>query len=135
MLRPLILILIFGGIAVAQEAPPAPASQPIEAPAAAPAGDGVAMDFPAEGVELSVLADVVTQRLHIPIIYDEQIAGKKVVVRVPVKVPESALLGILQTALRLKQMALVDAEQPGWKQIVPAPNLAAVARPADGSRG
>src|SRR5438067_8246105 len=73
----------------------------------------VTMDFPAEGVELSVLADIVTQRLHIPILYDEQIKGKRVIVRVPLKVPESALMGILQSALRLKQMALVDAEEPG----------------------
>lgn len=91
------------------------------------------MDFPAEGIELSVLADIVTQRLHIPIVYDEQIQGKKVIIRVPMKVPEDALLGILQTALRLKQMALIDAEQPGWKQIVPAPTLAAVAKAAGGA--
>ncbi len=90
------------------------------------------MDFPADGVELSILADVVTQRLHIPIVYDDQIRNKKVVIRVPLKVPESALMGILQSALRMKQMALVDAEQPGWKQIVAAPSLAnvATARPA-----
>src|SRR5688500_19587464 len=43
---------------------------------------------------------------------------------------ESALLGILQSALRMKGLALADAEQPGWKQIVPAQNLAAFARPA-----
>src|ERR1051326_8427507 len=101
-----------------------------QAPATrAVSSEPVTMDFPAEGIDLSVLADIVTQRLHIPILYDEQIKGKKVIVRVPVKVPESALMGILQSALRLKQMALVDAEQPGWKQIVPAPNLAAVAKP------
>ena len=92
------------------------------------------MDFPSDGVELSVLADIVTRQLHIPIIYDEQIRGKKVVIRVPSQVPESALLGILQTALQLKQMALIDADQPGWKQIVPATNLAAVAVPFDSTR-
>ena len=41
-------------------------------------------------------------------------------------------MGILQSVLRIKQMALVDAEQPGWKQIILAPNLAAVATPAGG---
>ncbi|MGB7158821.1 MAG: secretin N-terminal domain-containing protein, partial [Tepidisphaeraceae bacterium] len=61
---------------------------------------------------------------------DETINGKKVVIRVPRDVPESSLLGILQSALKMKQMALVDAEQAGWKQIVVAQNLAAVARPA-----
>jgi type II secretory pathway component GspD/PulD (secretin) len=88
------------------------------------------MDFPADGVELRTLADIVTKRLKIPILYDDTINAKKVIIRVPVDVPESALLGVLQSALRMKQMALVDAELPGWKQIVPATNLAAVAKPA-----
>ena len=91
----------------------------------------VTMDFPDDGVELTLLADIVTRRLHIPILYDESLRGKKVVIRVPTQVPESALMGILQSALRVKQLALVDAEQPGWKQIVTAPSLAAVARPAN----
>ncbi len=93
------------------------------------------MDFPDDGVDLSLLADLVTRRLHVPILYDDQIRGKKVVIRVPTPVPESALMGILQSALRLKGLALVDAEQPGWKQVVPAPNLAAVAQPTTGANG
>ncbi len=102
-----------------------------QAPATQPAADAlVTMDFPAEGVELRVLADIVTKRLKIPIIYDDTINNKRVIVHVPKDVPESALLGILQSALRMKQMVLVDAEQPGWKQIVSAQNLAAVAKPA-----
>src|SRR6267142_632336 len=102
-----------------------------QAPATQPAADAlVTMDFPADGVELRVLADIVTKRLKIPIIYDDTINNKRVIVHVPKDVPESALLGILQSALRMKQMVLVDAEQPGWKQIVSAQNLAAVAKPA-----
>src|SRR5205085_10510110 len=100
-----------------------------QAPATQPADALVTMDFPADGVELRVLADIVTKRLKIPIIYDDTINNKKVIVHVPRDVPESALLGILQSALRMKQMVLVDAEQPGWKQIVSAQNLAAVAKP------
>ena len=96
----------------------------------APATQPVVLDFPTDGIELNTLADIVTRRLGIPIIYDEAIDGKRVIVRVPREVPESALLGILQSALRMKQFALVDAEQPGWKQIVAAQNLATVARPA-----
>jgi general secretion pathway protein D len=102
-----------------------------QAPATQGAGDkAVTMDFPADGIELRTLADIVTKRLKIPILYDDSINAKKVIIRVPVDVPESALLGVLQSALRMKQMALVDAELPGWKQIVAATNLAAVARPA-----
>src|SRR4051812_46677407 len=64
----------------------APATQP------AGAGDLVTMDFPADGVELRVLADIVTKRLKIPIIYDDSINNKKVIVHVPKDVPENALL-------------------------------------------
>jgi general secretion pathway protein D len=99
---------------------------------AAPATQGeptVTIDLPDEGIELRTLADIVTKRLGIPILYDENIANKKVVIRVPREVPESALMGVLQSALRMKGLALVDAEQPGWKQIVALPDAGA-ARPA-----
>ncbi|HEY7120146.1 MAG TPA: secretin N-terminal domain-containing protein [Tepidisphaeraceae bacterium] len=111
----LLLCLGLAGFTVAQ---PATADKPVP------------MEFPAEGVELRTLADIVTKRLKIPILYDESINNKKVIIRVPVDLPEAALLGVLQSALRMKQMALVDADVPGWKQIVSAQNLAAVAKPA-----
>jgi general secretion pathway protein D len=93
----------------------------------------VTLDFPADGVELKTLTDIVTRRLGIPILYDETINNKRVIIRVPIQVPESSLLGILQSALRMKQLVLVDAEQPGWKQIVPAQNLPSLARAAKGA--
>ena len=96
------------------------------------AGPAVPMDFPADGIELKTLVDIVTKRLKIPILYDEQINSKRVFIRVPVDVPEGALLGVLQSALRMKQLALVDAEQPGWMQIVSLQNLATVARAGGG---
>lgn len=111
------------------------AAQPATAPATRPADAPVTMDFPAEGIELRTLADIVTKRLGIPILYDESIVGKRVIIRVPRDVPESALLGVLNSALRMKQMALVDAEQPGFKQIVAVQNLAAVARPIANAEG
>lgn len=123
--------LVRGAMVLTLCAGPLFAQAPAAAPASQPAGaELVAMDFPEDGIDLALLADIVTQRLHIPILYDEQVKGKRVVIRVPARVPESALMGILQSALRMKQMALVDAEEPGWKQIVPAPNLAGVAKPA-----
>src|SRR5712691_11534013 len=106
-----IVLVLMGGAVLAQE-------------------QAVPRDFPADGVELRTLADIVTKRLKMPILYDNSINNKKVIIRVPVDVPESALLGVLQSALRMKQLALVDADLPGWKQIVPAANLAAVAKPA-----
>ena len=120
----LVLCLLACGPGIVALAQTAPATQP----AAAGADAAVTLDFPADGVELKTLADIVSKRLQIPILYDETIAAKRVIIRVPKEVPESSLLGILQSALRMKQMALVDAEQPGWKQIVVAQNLAAVAK-------
>lgn len=114
---PFFILSIFAAATFAQ----IPATQPVDKP--------VTMDFPADGIELRTLADIVTKRLKIPILYDDSINSKKVIIRVPVDVPESALLGVLQSALRMKQMALVDADLPGWKQIVPATNMAALAKP------
>jgi type II secretory pathway component GspD/PulD (secretin) len=120
----LILLLIVACPVVAMAQATAATTHPSEAL--------ITLDFPADGVELRTLAEIVTKRLGIPIIFDESINAKKVILRVPKQVPESALLGILQSALRMKQMALVDADIPGWKQIVPATNLAAIAKPSTG---
>ena len=114
---------LFGAVAVVAQ----PATQP--APPAAGMNAPVAMEFPAEGIELKTLVDIVMKRLRTPILYDETILNKRIIVRVPINVPESALVDILQSALKMKQMALIDAEIPGWKQIVPVSNLAAVAKP------
>ncbi len=118
--------------ALGQATSPPPATAPTRA---TPGDAPVPMEFPTEGIELRTLADIVTKRLKIPILYDEQINTKTVIIRVPVDVPESALLGVLQSALRMKGFALVDAEQPGWKQIVPAQSLAAVAKPKAAGAG
>jgi len=104
------------------------ATQPSATLGASGSDNLIELQFPDDGIDLSLLADIVTRRLHIPILYDEQLRGKKVIIRASGKVPESALLGILQSALRMKQLALVDAEQAGWKQIVSAPSLATVAK-------
>lgn len=107
--------------------------QTATAPATRPAADRpLTLDLPADGIELKTLVEVVSKRLKIPILYDDQVSNKRVIVRVPVDVPEGALLGVLNSALRMKQLALVDAEQPGWKQIVAVQNLAAAARPTTG---
>src|SRR3954452_20245809 len=112
----------------AQTAAP-PATQPATSPASQPTADQlITLDFPADGVEVRKLADIVSRRLNVPILYDESINNKKVILRIPGRVPEGALMGLLQSALRMKQLALVDADQPGWKQIVASQNLAAAAR-------
>ncbi|MEL7237909.1 MAG: secretin N-terminal domain-containing protein, partial [Planctomycetota bacterium] len=94
----------------------------------------VTLDLPAD-LELTLLAESISRELDLPILYDETLAGQRVTLRVPGEVPRSSLLGLLQSALKLKGFTLADAEQPGWKQIVQAPNLSAVARPVEDAEG
>ena len=98
-------------------------------PATAPTQPTVTIDFPDDGIELKTLADIVTKRLGIPIIYDDTILNKRVIIRVPRDVSEDTLLGVLHSALRMKGMVLVDAEQPGWKQIIATAAAAPAVRP------
>lgn len=91
----------------------------------------IRLNFPAN-VELRVLLDFVSQRLGINLLYDEQVLNKKVTLKTPEEIPESSLLGLLESVLRAKGLALVDDDQPGFKRVVPANNLVAVARPAVG---
>jgi type II secretion system protein D len=82
----------------------------------------VRLNFPAE-VELRMLADYVGGRLGIKIFYDEEVANKKVSLRAPGEMPVESLLGVLQSALKMKGLMLVDAEVPGWKRIVSGAKL------------
>ncbi|HEV3005957.1 MAG TPA: hypothetical protein VGX78_15930 [Pirellulales bacterium] len=82
----------------------------------------VRLNFPAE-VEVKALVDYVSQRLSVKIIYDEQIANKKVCIKGPGEIPVSSLLGLLESALKMKGMALEDAEAEGWKRIVTTAKL------------
>jgi len=86
----------------------------------------VALNFP-EPIELRVLADYVGERLGVNILYDEQINNKRVTLRAPERVPVASLMGLLESALKLKGLALVDADQPGWKKIVAVRNVSEIA--------
>ena len=90
----------------------------------------VELNFPPQ-VELRLLIDYVGERVGLNILYDESVGAKAVTLRVSGGVPVSSLLPILESALRMKGMALVDAEVPGapgskggdWKRVVVASNL------------
>ncbi|QNN21543.1 hypothetical protein HED60_04390 [Planctomycetales bacterium ZRK34] len=84
-----------------------------------------------ENVELKILVDYVSERLNLNIFYDEQIANKRVTIKAPGKIPVESLLGLLESTLKMKGLALVDAEQPGWKRITQIRQLAEIAVPAD----
>jgi general secretion pathway protein D len=87
----------------------------------------VALNFPSE-VEVRGLVDYVSQRLGVKILYDDQIANKKISIKGPGEVPASSLLQLLESALKMKGMALEDADVPGWKRIVASTKLPQIAR-------
>lgn len=98
---------------------------------ATPVATGQAMvqlNFPEE-VELKLFVDYVSTRLKIKILYDEQIANKKITIKAPGQIPADSLLGLLESVLKMKGMALVEGDTPGWKRIRPITELSQISRP------
>jgi len=94
-------------------------------PAAAEGDDLIQLTFP-KNSEISMLVEYVSKRLDINILYSESVGRKKVTINSPARVPESSLMGLLQSVLRMAGLTIVDAEQPGWKKIVPDKDLLAI---------
>ncbi|HZK81647.1 MAG TPA: secretin N-terminal domain-containing protein, partial [Humisphaera sp.] len=112
-------MLLAGSVAVAQTtreiAPPPPVSG---SPATAPAAESlVSLNLP-ENAPLKVLIDYVSQEFGVSILYDEQLGNQRLTIVAPAKLPRSAIPALLDSALRMKGLALVDAGQPGWKRVV-----------------
>ena len=99
-----------------------------ERPQGERAAGEVTLNFP-DSVPIKTLADYVSQRLNINILYDEQIGAKKVTIKAPAAIPADSLLGLLESALKMNGLALTDADQPGWKRIVQVQNLTAISLP------
>jgi general secretion pathway protein D len=100
------------------------------------AGGAVRLNFGTE-VEIKSLVDYVSQRVGVRILYDEQVANKKLTIKAPGDIPAHSLLGLLESSLKMKGLMLVDADVEGWKRIVVANKLTEVAPatgPADASR-
>jgi general secretion pathway protein D len=91
----------------------------------------VKLNFP-EQVELKMLVDYVSQRLGVKILYDEQVANKKITIKAPQEIPAQSLMGLLESSLKMKGLALVDASTPGWKRIVATTDLSQIAKPQNG---
>lgn len=79
--------------------------------------------------ELSLFVEYVSQRLGIKILYDETLANKRLTIKSPEAVPAASLLDVLRSALKMKGLALVDAEAPGWKRIEKTDDLTRIASP------
>ncbi len=91
-----------------------------------PTEDGmVALNFP-EDLDLKVLIDYVGKRLNVNFIYDEQISGRKVTIKAPTTIPASSLMTLLESALKMKDLAIVPTEVQGMMRVEPAKQLTAI---------
>ncbi|MCA9214181.1 MAG: hypothetical protein KDB27_14015 [Planctomycetales bacterium] len=87
----------------------------------------VQLNFP-QAIELKSFVDYVSQRLGIRILFDQSLEGKPINIRAPKAIPTESLLGVLESALQMSGMAIVDADTPGWKRIIPSNRIAAFAK-------
>ena len=86
----------------------------------------VQLNFPNE-VDLEVLVEYVSERLQLKILFDETIANKKIRLRTTGDIPVGSLMQVLQSALKMKELTIVDAEVQGWKRIIPVAQIGTLA--------
>ena len=98
-------------------------AQPASAPAAPEAM--VSLNLP-ENTPLKVLIDYYSQEFGVNVLYDDQMGNQRLTIKAPAKLPKRAVATLLESALRMKGLALADAAgQPGWKRIVALAQAAA----------
>ncbi len=93
----------------------------------------VRLNFPQE-IPIQTLVDYVSQQLNLNVLYDKEITNKPINIKAPGEIPVESLRGVLASALRICDLALVDAEVPGWKKIVKVeqlPNVAPTGKATD----
>lgn len=103
--------------------PAVPATATTTAPAQ-PEPGMVTLNFP-ENMELKALIDYVGLRLGVNFIYDEQIGSKKVTIKTPSQVPAASLMTLLESALKMKGLAMSRTEVAGMMRVEPARQLTA----------
>jgi general secretion pathway protein D len=109
------------GPASTPASPPAPAPAPVTLPATG----NVSFQALPETVEIKALLDYLAQRLGINIMYDDRdVANATITIKAPAEIPADQVLPLIESMLRLKGLALIDAPVPGWKRVVPIGRLA-----------
>ena len=82
-----VFTLVAPGVVLGQASQPA--SRPVARVGAQPADDLIALNFP-ESVEIKVLADYVSRRLDLNIIYGEDVGAQRVILRTPARISSSS---------------------------------------------
>ncbi|NQU76336.1 MAG: hypothetical protein HQ546_08505 [Planctomycetes bacterium] len=115
------IILLLSAIAVM--APLCPAQVPEEPATAEEASftededNTILLRFP-ENVEVKLLIDYISERMGINILCDQVIGKKQITIIAPMRIPTDSLMGWFETILKIVGLAMIDADQPGWKRIV-----------------
>jgi len=91
-------------------------------PASGGEGEMVLLQLP-ENLEVRILIEYVSKRMGVNILYDESVGRKRVTISAPARIPKDSLMGLLEGVLRMSGLAIVDADQAGWKKIVQAQDL------------
>ena len=109
--------------------PPAPVSPP--RPETSPAADTslIELKFDQE-IELKALVDLrqSTTRNQLSVQRRTTSRTRKSPIKGPGRIPTSSLMGLLQSALKMKDLTVVDGDAPGWKRIEDATKLPQLAR-------
>ncbi len=79
---------------------------------------------------ISTLIEYVSQRLNIRFIFDESLAQKKIFLQAPDEIPVASLMELLQSALRINDLVIVETDARGWYRITSGTNIPKVAIPA-----
>ena len=74
------------------------------------------------------MVDFVSERLNLGILYDDRIRAAPITLGASQPVPVNSLLGLLESILRMKGFALIDAEIPGWKRVIALSEMTSTAK-------
>src|ERR1700722_3780717 len=89
----------------------------------------ISLDFP-PNLEIKVLIQYVSDRLGVNFLYDDQAVSQRITIFPPTQISRDSLMGLLESALKVKGLIVVDSDQPGWKKILPSTGLIAAATPS-----
>ncbi len=119
--------LLLGGVAYLALPTQGYAEEGASAPTE-PAAATTRLNLP-EQVELRVLITMVSEQLGLQIVYDDKLASQRITIKTPREVPTESLRGILESALQINGLALIQDDQPGWLRIVEAKDLTRISGP------
>lgn len=103
--------------------------QDAAAPAAAKTSGArmVELNLP-EKMNLKTFIAYISKRLDLNILYDDKKLGdQQMTIIAPNQVPADSVMGLLESLLKNQGLALVDAEQTGWKRVVKVNKLVDIA--------